>query len=159
MSMWRYVQNGQPSLPVETGALQALLAGGGLSPDTLVWKEGMTNWVAAKSVPEFAGARPASPPAPPPPAVPATPQLPPIPAPSAATGSAAEDIEKNRAFAIIASGGCLIIGFIPFVNLILMLAVPLLWLAGVVLMILGIVNAAGGQFKPLPLIGHFELIK
>ena len=28
-----------------------------------------------------------------------------------------------------------------------------------VLRVMGIINAASGQFKPLPLIGHFELIK
>lgn len=193
MSTWRYVQNGQPSAPVDTAALQALLTSGTLSPDTYVWREGMTNWLAAKSLPEFASCRPAASP----PAVPASPAAgsvspPSLPAPSSAE---AEDIEKNRAFAIIAylwilfivgliaapnskfakyhanqglvlflasiiaSVGCVVIGFIPLVNMILMLAVPLLWLGGLVLMILGIVNAAGGHCKPLPMIGHYELIK
>lgn len=193
MSTWRYVQNGQPSAPVDTAALQALLTSGTLSPDTYVWREGMTNWLAAKSLPEFASCRPAASP----PAVPASPAAgsaapPSLPAPPSAE---AEDIEKNRAFAIIAylwilfivgliaapnskfakyhanqglvlflasliaSVGCVVIGFIPLVNLILMLAVPLLWLGGLVLMILGIVNAAGGRCKPLPMIGHYELIK
>ena len=54
MSTWRYVQNGQPSTPVDTAALQALLTAGTLPPETYVWREGMTNWQAAKSVPEFA---------------------------------------------------------------------------------------------------------
>ncbi len=192
MSTWRYVQNGQPSAPVDTTALAALLTAGTLAPDTYVWKEGMANWLAAKSLPEFAECRPASPPAMPP--VPSAGSANP-PKPPAAPGSDTEDIEKHRAFAIIsylwilfvvgllaapnskfaryhanqglvlflasiiASVGCVIIGFIPFVNMTLMLVAPLLWLGGLVLMILGIVNAAGGQCKPLPLIGHFELIK
>lgn len=192
MSTWRYVQNGQPSAPVDTTALSALLTNGTLSPDTYVWREGMTNWLAAKSVPEFANCRPASPPAVPP--VPGAGNAAP-PAPPSTPGSMAEDIEKNRAFAIIsylwilfvvgliaapnskfakyhanqglvlflasiiASVGCFVIGIVPLVNMILVLAIPLLWVGWLVLTILGIVNAAGGQCKPLPMIGHYELIK
>lgn len=100
MSTWRYVQNGQPSAPVDTPALVALLTNGTLPPDTYVWREGMANWLAAKSVPEFANCRPASPPAVPP--VPAQASAPPIPASPRPPGSETEDIEKNRAFAIIA---------------------------------------------------------
>ncbi len=32
---------------------------------------------------------------------------------------------------------------------------PLIWLASVILVIMGIMNAANGQMKELPLIGHF----
>ncbi len=192
MSTWRYVQNGQPSAPVDIAALSSLLGNGTLSPDTYVWKEGMANWVAAKTLPEFASCRPASPPA-----VPSVPGAdnPSPPNPPALPSAEAEDIEKNRAFAIIAylwilfvvgliaapnskfakyhgnqglvlflasviaSVGCMVIGFIPLVNMMLVIAMPLLWLGWLVLVILGIVNAAGGQCKPLPLIGHYELIK
>jgi uncharacterized membrane protein len=175
---------------VETAALSALLTNGTLSPDTYVWKEGMTNWLAAKSVPEFANCRPASastvPPVPdnsPPPSLPKLPN------------SEGEDIEKNRAFAIIsylwilfvvgliaapnskfakyhanqglvlflasiiALVGCFVIGIVPIVNMVLVLIAPLLWVGWLVLTILGIVNAAGGHRKPLPMIGHYELIK
>lgn len=192
MSTWRYVQNSQPSAPVDTAALSALLTNGTLSPDTYVWKEGMASWVAAKTLPEFANCRPASPPAVP--LVPEPGNASP-PNPPALPSAEAEDIEKNRAFAIlsyfwilfvvgliaapnskfakyhgnqglvlflasiIASVGCMVIGFVPLVNMILVVAMPLLWLGWLVLMILGIVNAAGGQCKPLPLIGHYELIK
>ena len=193
MSTWRYVQNGQPSAPVDTAALAALLTNGTLPPDTYVWREGMANWLPANSLPEFVNCRPAS----------SLPSMPSIPgsgnaAPPITPGSPtpdAEDIEKNRAFAIlsylwilfvvgliaapnskfakyhanqglvlflasiIAAVSCTVIGFIPFVNFMLVLAVPLLWAGWLVLTILGIVNAAGGQFKPLPLIGHYELIK
>jgi hypothetical protein len=48
---------------------------------------------------------------------------------------------------------------VPFVNFSLVLLAPLLWVGWVVMVILGIVNAAGGQCRPLPLIGHFELIR
>lgn len=200
MSTWRYVQNGQPSAPVDTAALAALLTNGTLSLDTYVWKEGMTNWLAAKSLPEFANCRPASPPA-----------VPPVPnASSAATAnppslpnSEAEDVEKNRAFGILAYLGILFLvpllaaphsrfakyhanqgmvlflaslvvmvsswvltfgmALIPFIGAIFAALMGLvgmaLFVGYVVLVILGIVNAAGGQCKPLPMIGHYELIK
>lgn len=189
MSTWRYVQNGKPSAPVDTAALSALLTNGTLSPDTYVWKEGMTNWLAAKSLPEFANCRPTTPPAVPP--VPVTGNAVP-PSPPAVPSSEAEDIEKNRAFAIIsylwilfvvgliaapnskfakyhANQGlvlflaelvfgvaCIVLAFIPILGHLTILAG---WVAGIVFAILGIINAAGGQCKPLPLIGHFDLIK
>ncbi len=190
MSTWRYVQNGQPSAPVETAALASLLTSGTLSPDTYVWKDGMANWLAAKSVPEFANCRPASPSAVPP--VPGVVPAPPVAPPPSVPGSDAEDIEKNRAFGILsylwilfvigliaapnskfakfhANQGMVlflswivvwvasfVLAFIPFLGHLTILA---MWGTLLVFVILGIVNAAGGQFKPLPLIGHFQLIK
>ncbi|WP_317259393.1 DUF4870 domain-containing protein [Paenibacillus baimaensis] len=50
----------------------------------------------------------------------------------------------------------LVLGAIPFLNLIL---VPIANLGALVLTILGIINAANGQIKPLPLIGKYTLIK
>ena len=46
-----------------------------------------------------------------------------------------------------------IIAFIPFVNLLLVILTPLAGLGFLILVILGIVNAANGQQKPLPLVG------
>lgn len=45
------------------------------------------------------------------------------------------------------------IAFIPVVNLILILLSPILWLGILVLVILGIMNAANGVEKPLPVVG------
>lgn len=192
MSTWRYVQTGQPSAPVDTAALQALLTSGALTPETFVWREGMTTWLAAKTLPEFANSRPAAavPPAVPPVAPPA------LPAPT----SPADDVEQNRAVAIIAYFGILFLvpllaapksrfakyhanqGLVLFLTLgiawvgsyvlgLMLLFIPFLgwllagamWLAlllgGVALLVVGIINAAGGHCRPLPLIGHFELIK
>ena len=189
MSTWRYVQNGHPSTPVDTAALQALLTAGTLPPETYVWREGMTNWQAAKSVPEFANCLPAA--VPPIPGI-ARATASPLPSLPATAGSEAEDIEKNRAFAIIAylwilfvvaliaapnlkfakfhanqglvlflaelifGASCLVLAFIPILGHLTIMAG---WVAGIVFAILGIVNAAGGQCKPLPLIGHFQIIK
>jgi uncharacterized membrane protein len=97
------------------------------------------------------------------------------------------DIEKNKVFAILAYFGILfvvpllaakesrfamyhanqglilflasvavsIVASIPFVGLIAILAGPVL----LVFMIMGIINAAGGQMKPLPLIGDISILK
>jgi len=199
MNTWRYVQNGQPSEPVDIATLQGLLAKGTLSPDTYVWKEGMVNWVPARSLPEFALCRPA----PPPPTV-----VPPVPSAGSTTSpvppslpaSEAGDIERNRAVAILAYFGilflvplfaapdsrfakyhanqglvlfltasvlavgayviCLMLLFIPILGWLLAAVIGLSLFVGIVaLAILGIINAAGGQCKPLPLIGHFQVIK
>lgn len=49
----------------------------------------------------------------------------------------------------------IILAFIPFLGFIVVILSPLLWLGMLVLLILGIVNAANGQEKPLPVIGNF----
>lgn len=168
MSTWRYVQNGQPSAPVDTAALQALLTSGTLSPDTYVWREGMTNWLAAKSLPEFASCRPAASP----PAVPASPAAgsaapPSLPAPPSAE---AEDIEKNRAFAIIAYLWILfIVGLIAAPNskfakyhanqgLVLFLASPIASVGCVVIGFIPLVNLILMLAVPLLWLGGLVLM-
>lgn len=47
----------------------------------------------------------------------------------------------------------LIMMFIPFVNVLFVFLSPFVWLGVLVLVIIGIINASGGQEKPLPLIG------
>lgn len=51
---WYYTQSGQQLGPVSESQLRALVASGQLSPGEFVFKEGMGDWVAASSVPEFA---------------------------------------------------------------------------------------------------------
>lgn len=51
------------------------------------------------------------------------------------------------------------LSFIPVVGLLLSIVVWVLYVGCFVLMILGIVNAAQGQQKPLPLIGGITLLK
>ena len=51
-----------------------------------------------------------------------------------------------------------VIALTPGVNAILTV-MPLVWLAVLVLAIMGIVNAASGQCKPLPVIGRYRLLK
>lgn len=44
MTMWYYEKNGQKQGPVAENDLLDLVRRGGLGPDNLVWKEGMTDW-------------------------------------------------------------------------------------------------------------------
>lgn len=50
---WWYVSEGRRTGPISSGELHRLLSGGTLLPDTLVWKQGMTGWLPAGSLPEF----------------------------------------------------------------------------------------------------------
>lgn len=52
-----------------------------------------------------------------------------------------------------------ILGFIPIIGVVIMAIIGLLRIVFLVLSILGIVNAAKGEMKPLPVIGGFDLIK
>lgn len=190
MSTWSYVKDGQKQGPVEAEQIKQLIASKTLAPTALVWKNGMANWVAANTLPEFSS--------------PSTPGgAPPIPGePVVLTGEA--DVEANKVFAILAYLGILfvvplivarqskfamyhtnqgivlcivgfvtyvglvifsvILGFIPFLGTIVALLVtPLFGVIGLgffVLMVLGIINAAQGQCKALPVIGDkYTLIK
>jgi len=51
------------------------------------------------------------------------------------------------------------IAFIPFVKFVGCLIFPAVWVGIFVLVVLGIINAAKGECKPLPVIGQFKLIK
>ncbi|MDP2877579.1 MAG: DUF4339 domain-containing protein [Holophaga sp.] len=53
-SQWNYVQNGQSLGPVPEEHLKAMLASGALKWDDLVWRDGMSGWLAAKQIPELA---------------------------------------------------------------------------------------------------------
>jgi uncharacterized membrane protein len=193
MGMWHYVQNGQARGPIETPALQALLQNGSLGLDALVWKQGLPDWVPARSVPDLAssGAPGMTPPPIPPSGFPPN-------VPAASMDPDTFDIEHNKVFAVLAYIGILflvpllaaprsrfaryhtnqglvlllsylilwagvaVLVAIPIVNIITIpLSVPvaiILPAGGVVFMVIGIIHAATGQYKPLPWIGHFRLL-
>ncbi|MEI8197762.1 MAG: SPFH domain-containing protein [Phycisphaerae bacterium] len=54
--------NGQQTGPLNVPALQAAIANGTLTKATLVWKQGLPNWLPAENVPEVAGLLAAVPP-------------------------------------------------------------------------------------------------
>ena len=94
-----------------------------------------------------------------------------------------QDIEKNKVYAILAYIGILFLvpllaakdspyakfhtnqGLVLFLLEVILSVVwwipllGLLWIAVVVFAIMGIINAAQGECKPLPIIGEIELIK
>jgi membrane protease subunit (stomatin/prohibitin family) len=54
--------NGQQSGPFDMNGLRGEMAAGRLTPDTLVWTQGMANWTPAKQVSGLAGLFPPAPP-------------------------------------------------------------------------------------------------
>jgi uncharacterized membrane protein YhaH (DUF805 family) len=71
-----YLENGAQQGPVDRDRLVAVLTSQ-LTPDTLVWREGLADWIAANQLPELAPALAAKP------VVPPLPSVPPVPAAAA----------------------------------------------------------------------------
>jgi hypothetical protein len=59
-SSWYYTENGERKGPVPFSNLHSLLQQG-LAPSTLVWSEGMEQWIPASSIPELISVGPTSP--------------------------------------------------------------------------------------------------
>ncbi|MCW1883721.1 GYF domain-containing protein [Luteolibacter flavescens] len=55
MSQWYYGSSAGQSGPVEEQELRAMIASGGVGPETLVWRDGMKDWLPLHSVPELSG--------------------------------------------------------------------------------------------------------
>jgi uncharacterized membrane protein len=184
MSTWHYMKNGAQTGPVTTDELRSLLASAALGGETLVWREGLANWAAARTMPEFADAIPK-----------VAPAAPAAAAPGSYVADPA-DVEKNKIFGILAylppllflvpllaakeskfamyhcNQGLvltitafalwivnmilgMILVFIPFVGWFLMAVLHLgVFISILALAIMGIINAVNGVCKPLPLIGN-----
>lgn len=54
--LWSYAAMGQQLGPVPESEVRMLIASGGIRDDTLVWQEGMTDWVEVQHVPTFSAA-------------------------------------------------------------------------------------------------------
>jgi membrane protease subunit (stomatin/prohibitin family) len=52
--LWHWVENGQPVGPLSSQDLRAAAQDGRLRSDALVWRAGMSDWIAASQVPELA---------------------------------------------------------------------------------------------------------
>ena len=176
---WHYMKNGAQTGPATTDEINALLSSGAIKGDTLVWREGLASWVAASSQSEFAGAVPAA-------ASGGPGVFTPDPADVeknkifgilaylgllclvpllAAKDSPFARYHTNQGLVLFLGAlcvwfPCLIISFIPFVNLLMLLVWPVFGISCLVFAILGIINAANGVCKPLPLIGGlFTIVK
>ena len=55
MAQWYYGSSAGQHGPVEENELRAMIASGGVGPQTLVWRDGMNDWVPLQSVAEFGG--------------------------------------------------------------------------------------------------------
>ena len=53
MTQWYYGREGQQNGPVDEQALRDLIAQGIVTDQTMVWREGMVNWLAKAAVPEL----------------------------------------------------------------------------------------------------------
>ena len=58
MSQWYYGSSAGQHGPVDENELRAMIASGGVGPQTLVWREGMSDWVPLQGVPEFGLSQP-----------------------------------------------------------------------------------------------------
>jgi uncharacterized membrane protein len=179
------MKDGAQTGPATADEIKALIASGAIKGDTLVWREGLPSWVAISTQADFSGVvPPAGPPPPPAPVGEAADieqnkvfavlsYLPPflflVPLLAARQSKFAmyhcnQGIVLTLA-AFVASIANMILDhiliFIPFLGWLLMLILNLgIFIGIVVLVIMGIINAAGGVCKPLPLIGNrFTLVK
>jgi hypothetical protein len=55
MGHWYYGENGQQVGPVDEGSIRAGIHQGRVSLQTLVWREGMPDWLPLSQVPELSG--------------------------------------------------------------------------------------------------------
>jgi hypothetical protein len=53
MPQWYYGSSAGQNGPVEEHELRALIASGGVGPESLVWRDGMKDWLPLQSVPEL----------------------------------------------------------------------------------------------------------
>jgi len=182
------MKGGQQYGPIETEALLALLRDGTLTPETMVLKEGAADWLPIRGFPELASAAAPGPKAAGPPVSFATPPAggeAPDPADVeknkvfailayigilflvpllAAKDSKFARYHTNQGVVLFLTWfvlcfGAAIIGFLPFLHFIGCLLWPAIMICMFVLMVMGIINAAGGQCKPLPVIGQYTLLK
>jgi hypothetical protein len=70
--LWYYSQGGQQAGPVTLDQIRQMAGAGQITPQDLVWREGMAQWQPLASIPELAGASPAA--FPPPYSTPYSPQ-------------------------------------------------------------------------------------
>lgn len=185
MSTWHYVKDTQKLGPIEAPELQKLISSGTLPSNVLIWKEGMANWISANTIPEFTLTTPPIPSSGVPP-IPSTtgsdasdaeknkvfgilayiifwiPLL-------AARESKFARYHTNQGLVLFlawicsAVVGSFLLGLmvlLPFIGFsFFFLGHAVIGLGVTYLCVLGIINAANKECKPLPFIGHYVLIK
>ena len=178
MNKWHYQHQGQACGPVDQTHLAALFRNGTLPGDTLVWQDGMSAWLRANMLAEFqADIAAATTGAGGPPVLPSADAeqnkvyamisyLPLLflvgllaaPQSRFARFHANQGMILTIALVLVQLAGR-ILGGVPFVGWILWRASEVLVFGCVVLIVLGMINAARGENKRLPLIGGHDLLK
>ena len=64
-TMYYLIVNGAQAGPYDTNSVVEYVRSGKITPDTLIWKQGMPNWAKLSTLPEFAGIFSCPPPIPP----------------------------------------------------------------------------------------------
>jgi uncharacterized membrane protein len=181
MIKWKYMKDGQSYGPVDADVLIGLLRAGTLTPDSLVMKENGVDWAPARAFPELGTAATAGATAPLDSSIAAAGDTSDIEknkvfAVLAYLGIlflvpllAAKDSKFARyhtnqgivlflAF-VVAYIAIAIMGHIPFVGCLVLVLFPVVSIGHLVFIVLGIINAVNGKYKPLPLIGQFTILK
>ena len=181
MIKWKYMKDGQSYGPVDADVLTALLRDGTLTPDTLVMKENGVDWAPARAFAELASAANAG-------SVPPLTSaiaggmdtsdidknkvfavlaylgilfLVPL---LAAKDSKFARYHTNQGIVlflalVVVWIAIAILGHIPVVGCVALILVPVVSICHLVFIVLGIINAVNGRYKPLPLIGQFIILK
>jgi len=185
MSTWHYVKDSQKLGPIEAPELQKLISSGTLPLNVLIWQEGMANWIPANTIAEFTSTTPPIPSSGVPP-IPSTTGSDaadaeknkvfgilayiffPIPL-LAARESKFARYHTNQALVLFLAYMCsIVVGgvilglmvLLPFIGFSFFIFGEVVLSFGYIyLFVLGIINAANKECKPLPLIGHYVLIK
>lgn len=55
MALWYYGDNGQQNGPYDDEVIRQAISAGQLTPNTMVWREGMVGWLPLSQVPELSG--------------------------------------------------------------------------------------------------------
>jgi len=182
---WHYMKNGAQTGPATADEIKSQIISGAIKADTLVWREGLAAWVAANTQPDFAGVVPPAAPPSPPAAVGEAADveqnkvfgilayLPPflfLVGLIAARQSKFAMFHCNQGLVLTLAAiavsianmiADMILVHIPFLGWFLMTVLNLgIFVGIIVLVVMGIINAANGVCKPLPVIGNrFTLIK
>ena len=184
------MKNGVQTGPATTDEIKNLITSGAIKGDTMVWREGLAAWAAANTQPEFAGATPAAPPPAPAASGGLGVFTPDpadvdknkifgilaylgilflVPLLAAKESPFARYHTNQGVVLFIAAIGAwiadvilgMMLAFIPVIGWLIAILLYLGVFVGIIaLVIVGIINAANGVCKPLPVIGNrFTLIK
>ena len=114
---WHYTKDGQRHGPVSAAELKALAKSGDLSPDDMVWKEGMAGWKPAGSLKGLFPPAPA-------PTEAASPRSAPPPLPAPSSGGASPEVRSHPLVRKLLADKLLLVGCGLGLSVLLTVALP-----------------------------------